>query len=174
MTGERNSETMKNRKFSVPDITAIAAFAIVLGISVFWGMKGQGHISGRISGEMAADPGIDNAGGGRMADGAGSEDGAGGVGRAESGDGMGGSGSRARADGVPVLDQDQDALAGDIMKALNEGNLEKAAGIMEREEETLQDLFYTTMEGRRYLYNGEGLSEEIEGQGMVFTMAGTV
>lgn len=35
MTGERNSETMKNRKFSVPDITAIAAFAIVLGISVF-------------------------------------------------------------------------------------------------------------------------------------------
>lgn len=174
MTGERDSETMKNRKFSVPDITAIAAFAIVLGISVFWGMKGQGHISGRISGEMAADPGIDNAGGGRMADGAGSEDGAGGVGRAGSGDGMGGSGSRARADGVPVLDQDQDALAGDIMKALNEGNLEKAAGIMEREEETLQDLFYTTMEGRRYLYNGEGLSEEIEGQGMVFTMAGTV
>ena len=62
-----------------------------------------------------------------MADGAGSEDGAGGVGRAGSGDGMGGSGSRARADGVPVLDQDQDVLAGDIMKALNEGNLEKAA-----------------------------------------------
>ena len=42
MTGERNSETMKNRKFSVPDITAIAAFAIVLGISVFLGNEGPG------------------------------------------------------------------------------------------------------------------------------------
>lgn len=45
---------------------------------------------------------------------------------------------------------------------------------MNREEELFVELFYEKMDGRRYLFDGQNLKEEIDGEGMVLTKAGTV
>ncbi|MCC2876414.1 hypothetical protein LK536_09045 [Lachnoclostridium pacaense] len=198
---------MKDRKYSVIDITAAAAFAMVLGISSIWGLKEQGNVPGRNGAAVlreaadSADMGMDsadgasgsmdggNAGAGRMAGRSGSGvdgngaggDGSGAAGKAAGADGNGMAGMTAGADGgaageaAPVvLDERQLITVSDIMKALEKGNLKEAAAVMVREEDMLADMFYTVMDGGRYLYDGSSFRSDIDGRGMVFTKAGTV
>ena len=191
---------MKDRKYSVIDITAAAAFAMVLGISSIWGLKEQGNVPGRNGAAVlreaadSADMGTDsadgasggmdggNAGAGRMAGRSGSGvDGNGAAGKAAGADGNGMAGMTAGADGgaageaAPVvLDERQLITVSDIMKALEKGNLKEAAAVMVREEDMLADMFYTVMDGGRYLYDGSSFRSDIDGRGMVFTKAGTV
>ena len=198
---------MKDRKYSVIDITAAAAFAMVLGISSIWGLKEQGNVPGRNGAAVlreaadSADMGTDsadgasggmdggNAGAGRMAGRSGSGvdgndaggDVSGAAGKAAGADGNGMAGMTAGADGgaageaAPVvLDERQLITVSDIMKALEKGNLKEAAAVMVREEDMLADMFYTVMDGGRYLYDGSSFRSDIDGRGMVFTKAGTV
>lgn len=252
---------MGGRKYSVTDWTAAAAFALVLGISSFWGISEQGNAAGRQTPGLAAEAGMSGGAGGAK-DGSGADGmarsggggtdgmaGAGGVGRsgvagaggssaggsgaagvtgadgnrapgvtgadgngaagmagaggsgAAGMDGAGGSGARgmagtaAGASAAPgsetggagigaagsdstkeilILDGNQKASAVQIMAELKLGKLEEAAKIMESREEILQELFYGTMGGERYLFDGEVFRKEIDGEGLVFTKAGTV
>lgn len=72
------------------------------------------------------------------------------------------------------LTADQLKAAEQIFSALGSLDMEQAARIMDREQEVLTDLFYETMGGKRYLYTPSGFTDQIEGEGMVFTMPGTV
>ncbi|MCC8025450.1 MAG: hypothetical protein LIP16_09150 [Clostridium sp.] len=74
----------------------------------------------------------------------------------------------------PALSGEERKALEEIASALGKKNLKEAAGVMNREEELLAGLFYETMAGRRYLYDGAALNEEIEGEGLVLTKAGTV
>ena len=271
---------MGGRKYSVTDLTAAAAFALVLGISSYWGMSEQGNAAARQTPGLAAEAGMKGtsagiAGGGTEADGMSGNalDGTGADGMARSGadgtglDGMGGawadgtgaggmagagangtgsggingtwadgtgargmagagangtgaggmtgagangtgSGGMARsgasgtgaggtsrtgagANGaygtngngiagsdstneILILDGRQKASVAQIMAELKLGKLEEAAKIMEVREETFQELFYGTMGGERYLFDGEVFRKDINGEGLVFTKAGTV
>lgn len=170
---------MANKKFSVKDITAAAAFVIVLGASSILGMKEREHAAGQQSAPVRSEQEIAGAKGSPGAIAPGSQEtgpvptagGGRNTSREAAADSQTGIASRTA---VPVLDQKQTALVGQIMEAFRQGDLEQAARMMSQEEETLLDMFYTTMNGMRYFYDGENLSQEIDGQGMVFTKAGTV
>ena len=138
---------MKDRKYSVMDRTAAAAFAIVLGISGIWGLKEQENAPGE----------------NRAADSA-----------EESGAEQNAAGRVSRESAAVVLDEKQMETVSDIMAALEKGNLKEAASVMEREADMLADMFYTAMDGVRYLFDGSSFQADIDGRGMVFTKAGTV
>lgn len=142
---------MADRKLSVKDKTAAAAFVLVLGISSIMGAAERKNAPAPEKRSIADVKETTET-----------------TPVASRGE------ERAPQVLVLVLDQGQAALAGSIMEALKEGKPEQAARIMSREEEALEDMFYTTMKGTRYFYDGERLSRETEGQGMVFTKAGTV
>ena len=151
---------MKDRKYSVMDRTAAAAFAIVLGISGIWGLKEQENAPGKNRAAMvreAADP-ADMA-----ADSA-----------EESGAEQNAAGRASRESAAVVLDEKQMETVSDIMAALEKGNLKEAASVMECEADMLADMFYTAMDGVRYLFDGSSFQADIDGRGMVFTKAGTV
>ena len=151
---------MKDRKYSVMDRTAAAAFAIVLGISGIWGLKEQENATGKNRAAMvreAADP-ADMA-----ADSA-----------EESGAEQNAAGRASRESAAVVLDEKQMETVSDIMAALEKGNLKEAASVMECEADMLADMFYTAMDGVRYLFDGSSFQADIDGRGMVFTKAGTV
>ena len=61
-----------------------------------------------------------------------------------------------------------------LSRALEKGNLKEAASVMECEADMLADMFYTAMDGVRYLFDGSSFQADIDGRGMVFTKAGTV
>jgi hypothetical protein len=66
-----------------------------------------------------------------------------------------------------LLSKEEKALLNKLLKTMNSGKLEKAAELMEEKQDTLAELFYGTMDGQRYLWDGEMLSEEINGDGLV-------
>lgn len=72
------------------------------------------------------------------------------------------------------LTAEQLDAAEEVFSALESLDMEQAARIMDREQAVLADLFYETMDGTRYLYTPSGFTAQIEGEGMVFTMPGTV
>lgn len=151
---------MKDRKYSVMDRTAAAAFAIVLGISGIWGLKEQENAPGKNRTAMvreAADPAdmaTDSV--------------------EESGAAQNAAGRAFRESAAVILDEKQMETVSDIMAALEKGNLKEAATVMEHEEDMLADMFYTAMDGVRYLFDGSSFQADIDGRGMVFTKAGTV
>lgn len=61
-----------------------------------------------------------------------------------------------------------------IDSALSSQDMEQAARILDKEQDILASLFYENMAGNRYLYTPSGFTSQIEGEGMVFTMPGTV
>ncbi|MCB7318370.1 hypothetical protein [Lacrimispora sp. 210928-DFI.3.58] len=69
---------------------------------------------------------------------------------------------------VPVLEKGQSEILKELSEALDQGRLKAAAEIMEKEQETLVSLIYETMDGQRYLWDGEMLKADIEGKGLVF------
>lgn len=74
---------------------------------------------------------------------------------------------RVEEPAVPSLDEDQKAILEDVVRLLEEDNLQEAAACILDHEQKLQYLFYQVMEGKRYLYKDGVLSEELEGKGLV-------
>lgn len=151
---------MKDRKYSVMDRTAAAAFAIVLGTAVSGDLRNR-----KCPGEKQGGHGPEAADPADMAADSAEESGA---------------EQNAAGRGFPVnpaavvLDEKQMETVSDIMAALEKGNLKEAASVMEREADMLADMFYTAMDGVRYLFDGSSFQADIDGRGMVFTKAGTV
>lgn len=180
---EREQWEMRDIRHRVTDITAAAAFAVVLGISSIWGLSSHENAAaqGKVAVRNGAADAQDSAG---IQGGAGTQDdmvmqGAaaqrGDVAfRVESSPMDGGGSESAGIEETIYLDVSQAKALRDISGALEQQRLEDAARIMEREEESLLDLFYNVMNGRRLLYDGLTFQTEIDGRGMVFTKAGTV
>lgn len=68
---------------------------------------------------------------------------------------------------VPSLDEDQKSILEDVVRLLEEDNLQEAAACLLGNEQKLQYLFYQVLEGKRYLYKDGVLSEDLEGKGLV-------
>lgn len=69
-----------------------------------------------------------------------------------------------------ALPQDQKQLLEDIRVAVAAEDMVQAAKLLDKKQEVLAQIFYGTFEGERFLYDGSTISEEIEGEGLVFTM----
>ncbi len=145
---------MKGRNDTWTDMAAAAAFAVVLGISAFWGQHDRaydqahgrtGSAYGRMYEQAAEGPGENPAR-------PGGED----------------------AEILPDVTESQKAVLDEIMEALEAQDLESAARVMDRGEEELLTLFYEVMDGTRYLYDGQSFSLSIEGKGLVLTMPKTL
>ena len=68
-----------------------------------------------------------------------------------------------------ALPQDQKQLLEDIRVAVAAEDMVQAAKLLDKNRSSCQ-IFYGTFEGERFLYDGSTISEEIEGEGLVFTM----
>lgn len=138
------------------DRTAAAAFAVALGISVLWGQHSRTlHEDG--AGRAGA------AGAMRTS------------GYEKAGTAAQNGGDEWQEDpGFPVPDDAQKKVLAEIMEHMENQELEKAAEVMDKEAQLLQNLFYEVMEGERYLYDGRKFNQVIEGEGMVLTMSGTL
>lgn len=156
---------MKKRNINRIDIAAAAAFAVVLGISGIWGYSRQGYNGQGYSGQGYGGQEYSISENSAQPEAAVGRSGAAAGGRDSSG---------VSSKSAVILDESQKNTVSSIMNTLKQGNLEAAAEIIIREEKMLQDMFYTTMDGKRYLYDGDSLKSDIEGQGIVFTKAGTV
>lgn len=169
------------------DLAAVAAFAAVLGISACWGQYDRAH--GRVCdqaygrpdsgyGWMYGQEGPAANENGRLMGNA-ADSGAAGASMGAAGVQEGGGADPARRKGeeieiLPDVTQSQKEVLAEIMEALEAQDLETAARVMDREEETLMTLFYEAMGGTRYLYDGQSFSGSIEGMGLVLTMPKTL
>lgn len=75
---------------------------------------------------------------------------------------------------VPALSEKEREVFKKVQKELAKGNLKEAAVLMEENQELLAGLFYETLEGQRFLFDGEEIRPLEEGTGLVFTKPGTV
>lgn len=150
---------MNGRNDRWTDRAAAAAFAVVLGVSAMWGQHDGAVRDNRGAAAMEDAPEEDalSALTAQTLESAETENGE------ESGEPK-----------APALDESQKAVLTEIMEDMKAGDLKSAASRINDNGEMLQGLFYEVMEGERYLYDGQGLKTSIEGEGMVFTMPGTV
>lgn len=75
---------------------------------------------------------------------------------------------------LPVLSKKETSVLRELISALENRKLKEASIVISREEELFVELFYEKMDGRRYLFDGQNLKAEIDGEGLVLTKAGTV
>lgn len=68
-----------------------------------------------------------------------------------------------------ALPQDQKQLLEDIRVAVAAEDMVQAAKLLDKKQEVLAQIFYGTFEGERFLYDGSTISEEIEGEGGVWS-----
>ncbi len=68
------------------------------------------------------------------------------------------------------LSQDEKQLLEDLQSSMETKDMTQTAKLLDKKQEVLAELFYGTFEGQRFLYDGTGLSEDIEGTGLVMTM----
>lgn len=78
----------------------------------------------------------------------------------------------AAPDGPP-LQADQAACMDRLSEAMKAGDKEKASRILLDDEEMFRQIFYVTLGSARYLYADGTLRQELEGDGLVLTAAGT-
>ena len=69
-----------------------------------------------------------------------------------------------------ALAEDQKQLLEDIRVAVAAEDMVQAAKLLDKKQEVLAQIFYGTFEGERFLYDGSTISEDIGGEGLVFTM----
>lgn len=81
---------------------------------------------------------------------------------------------RPPTDHPPILTQKQAEVLRRLKNAMEKENWNVAAIVLKNNEDWFVDLFYTDMNGERYLFNGEKLQKELDGTGLVLTMPGTV
>ena len=170
---------MKGRNDTWTDMAAAAAFAVVLGISAFWGQPDRAYDqargrTGSAYGRMYEQAGPEDENGNPVSKADAYPDTAGAVQAAE---GPGENPARPGgedAEILPDVTESQKAVLDEIMEALEAQDLESAARVMDRGEEELLTLFYEVMDGTRYLYDGQSFSLSIEGKGLVLTMPKTL
>ena len=68
------------------------------------------------------------------------------------------------------LSQEEKKLLEDLRSSMETKDMTRTAKLLDKKQEVLAELFYGTFEGQRFLYDGTGLSEDIEGVGLVMTM----
>lgn len=68
------------------------------------------------------------------------------------------------------MSQDQKQLLEDLRKSMETKDMTQTAKLLDKKQEVLAEMFYGTFEGMRFLYDGNGISENIEGTGLVLTM----
>ena len=165
---------MKGRNDTRTDRAAATAFAVVLGISAFWGQHDRAYdqagTAGSAYGRMYEQAGPEDENGNPVSKADAYPDTAGAVQAAE---GPGENPARPGgedAEILPDVTESQKAVLDEIMEALEAQDLESAARVMDRGEEELLTLFYEVMDGTRYLYDGQSFSLSIEGKGLVLTM----
>lgn len=136
---------MINRKDRITDMAAAAAFVLVLGVACLWGQE----VRVPAGAQKAPDP----------------------IAGQETGMGIGTASETVKG---PVLSDVQGDVIKMLMENLEEDKLEQGARLMEKEEDMLFEMFYETMDGGLYLYDGHELKDDLEGQGIVFTKSNTV
>ena len=96
--------------------------------------------------------------------------------RTASGMKEGGEASPADASSVYAFLPDEDQLSAvrKVVKALEKGNLAQAAEVLSGKQDLFAEMFYEKMDGQRYLFDGTGFLNEIEGEGIVFVTPKTV
>lgn len=149
---------MKGRNDTRTDMAAAAAFAVVLGISAFWGQHDRAYDqahgrTGSAYGRMYEQAGPEDENGNPVSKADAYPDTAGAVQAAE---GPGENPARPGgedAEILPDVTESQKAVLDEIMEALEAQDLESAARVMDRGEEELLTLFYEVMDGTRYLYD---------------------
>lgn len=168
---------MKGRNDRWTDMAAAAAFALVLGISAFWGQHDRAYDqahgwTGSAYGRMYEQADTADENGNLMGKAGADADAAGAVLAEGSGE------NPARTGGeyaeLPDVTESQREVLDEIMEALEAQDLEAAARVMDRGEEELLALFYEAMGGTRYLYDGQSFRRSIEGEGLVLTMPKTL
>lgn len=73
-----------------------------------------------------------------------------------------------------IFSQAQMQIYTTLWSVLEANELSKAAALMQNYEREIQDMLTDVQQGKRFFYNGEELSEKIEGRGMVLTSPATV
>ena len=173
---------MKIRNDRILWIAAAAFYAVVLPVSGWMGMavensKAIQAESGMLQ-ETEAGDGIDMAKATpAAAKGSGEVSGIGENGEENPMEETGAEGAGASSDvisGELTLTPEQLDAVKRIDSALSSQDMEQAARILDKEQDILATLFYENMAGSRYLYTSSRLSFRHEGEGMVFTMPGTV
>ena len=173
---------MKIRNDRILWIAAAAFYAVVLPVSGWMGMavensKAIQAESGMLQ-ETEAGDGIDMAKATpAAAKGSGEVSGIGENGEENPMEETGAEGAGASSDvisGELTLTPEQLDAVKRIDSALSSQDMEQAARILDKEQDILAPLFYKNMGGSRYLYTPSGFTSQIEGEGMVFTMPGTV
>ena len=171
---------MKIRNDRILWIAAAAFYAVVLPVSGWMGMavensKAIQAESGMLQ-ETEAGDGIDMAKATpAAAKGSGEVSGIGENGEENPMEETGAEGAGASSDvisGELTLTPEQLDAVKRIDSALSSQDMEQAARILDKEQDILATLFYENMAG--YLYPPSGFTSQIEGEGMVFTMPGTV
>ncbi len=74
----------------------------------------------------------------------------------------------------PELTRDQKDLLELLAEYTGSGEYEKAARLMLSQSEALSELYYVTMEEKRYLYSDGKLTKELEGEGLVLARSSLV
>jgi len=173
---------MKIRNDRILWIAAAAFYAVVLPVSGWMGMavensKAIQAESGMLQ-ETEAGDGIDMAKATpAAAKGSGEVSGIGENGEENPMEETGAEGAGASSDvisGELTLTPEQLDAVKRIDSALSSQDMEQAARILDKEQDILATLFYENMAGRRHLFSPFGFSRSLEGEGMVFTMPGTV
>ena len=75
---------------------------------------------------------------------------------------------------APVLGEEQLSVVKAINQALEQENRKEAVRILEQQQDLLAGMFYETLKGGRYLFDGEELRPLTEGEGLVFTKPGAL
>ncbi len=169
---------MKGRNDTRTDMAAATAFAVVLGISAFWGQHDRAYDqahgrTGSAYGRMYEQAGPEDENGNPVSKADAYPDTA----AVQAAEGPGENPARPGgedAEILPDVTESQKAVLDEIMEALEAQDLESAARVMDRGEEELLTLFYEVMDGTRYLYDGQSFSLSIEGKGLVLTMPKTL
>ena len=173
---------MKIRNDRILWIAAAAFYAVVLPVSGWMGMavensKAIQAESGMLQ-ETEAGDGIDMAKATpAAAKGSGEVSGIGENGEENPMEETGAEGAGASSDvisGELTLTPEQLDAVKRIDSALSSQDMEQAARILDKEQDILATLFNENRAESRYLYTPSGFTSQIEGEGMVFTMPGTV
>lgn len=79
---------------------------------------------------------------------------------------------KAEEETLPVTEEQQ-KLFESLLQFMEEGKFDAAAALLEQEGESLAELYYETMNGQPYLYNG-GFHKELNGLGLVMKKGSTL
>lgn len=75
---------------------------------------------------------------------------------------------------TPKLSEQEQQAVELLFETLEEGKIKEGAAILVEQEELFGELFYETLGGKRWMYDGRRFQENIQGNGMVLTSSAAV